>query len=104
ESLRQAAPDLAYLTAGALNLKGKEAREPIHILVGDAALAASEAFAALASAHAKAVAALGTEGEAAAIAVCVRPAAEIEPGLEKFYARLPERREDYPAAAEAVPA
>lgn len=104
DSLRRAAPDLAYLTAGALNLKGKAAREPIHILVGDAALAASEGFAALATAHAKAVTALGTEDEAAAIADCVRLAAEIEPGLEKFYARLPERREDYPAPVEAVPA
>ena len=104
DSLRRAAPDLAYLSAGALVLKGKAAREPIHILVGDAALAASPAFAALDAAHESAIAALGTPAAEAAIAECIRLSREVEPGLERFYARLPERQEDYPAPASAVPA
>jgi adenylate cyclase len=48
---RTAAPELAFLAAGSVVLKGISQPEPIHLLVGDADLAQSEAFVALAATH-----------------------------------------------------
>jgi adenylate cyclase len=95
---RTAAPDFAYLEAGALTLKGKAAREPIFALVGDAATARSAAFAALEVAHKRAVANLGTKASDAVIAECMTLSAAVEPGLAKFYEALGRRADDYPAA------
>ena len=50
-STRAAVPDFAWLEAGSVQLKGKSARLKVHILVGDATLAASAAFRALNEAH-----------------------------------------------------
>ena len=98
EETRAAAADLATLEAGSLLLKGKAAREPIHILVGDADLAAGPAFAALREAHSAAIAALGTEAMAVAIARCHERAGAVDPRLDKFYDLLADRAGDFQAA------
>lgn len=100
---RAAAPDFAYLEAGALTLKGKTAREPIFALVGDHEMARSAAFAALAEAHRHALLQLGGEGDAGAIAACVNHCDDVEPGLASFYDALRGRAGDYSATV-GVPA
>jgi adenylate cyclase len=105
EATRAAAPDLAFLAAGAVRLKGKSARLVLHVLVGNEALAATPAFAALASAHAGLVAGL-TEGrlDAGALARCMTLALAVEPGLKRFYETVPDRFEDFsPEAPARVP-
>ena len=106
-STRDAAADLAFLRAGGLALKGKAERVQIHLLVGDAALAATPAFRTLIERHEKAIAALVDGGDvASAIAACLELVPEIEPGLKKFYGQLPDRRADFAPlqSAEMVPA
>ena len=104
---RAAANDLAFLSAGAITLKGKAHPVAIHVLVGDADMAASAAFLALESEHDKAVALLRRGGDIGEIVKrCKALAAPIEPGLVAFYALLPERREDFdprPEPARATP-
>ncbi len=103
DAVRRAVPAFAWLSAGALTLKGKAQREPIHILVGDADVAASEGFRALRAVHENAAAALGTPEADAAIDGCRRLAQSVEPGLLPFYAQLAARAGDYREAA-PVPA
>lgn len=93
---RAAAADFAFLEAGSILLKGKRRREPIHILVGDPALAASAGFAALAAEHHKLIAVLREGGEPEALAAsCGLTAAAIDPLLVQFYASMPGRRADF---------
>ncbi|MCW5697731.1 MAG: adenylate/guanylate cyclase domain-containing protein [Bauldia sp.] len=61
ETTRREATGLAFLEAGAIALKGKSRPEPIHILVGDEALAASADFKALEAAHQAAIEALAAD-------------------------------------------
>ena len=51
EATRAAVPDLAWLEAGSVQLKGKAQRLKIHILVGDAALAQTAGVHRAAAAH-----------------------------------------------------
>jgi adenylate cyclase len=96
EATRAAADDLAVLEAGALLLKGKAEPEAIFALVGDALLAKSAAFAALAGAHGEAVAALRAGGEATAeIGEAARLAAPIDPHLARFYELMGQRGGDF---------
>jgi adenylate cyclase len=98
DPLRQAVPDFALLEAGAVALKGKAERVPIHILVGDAVLAQSGAFKLLRQSHAEALAALGEGRDArGAIAECTALGLKIEPGLRRFYERLAARAADFRA-------
>jgi adenylate cyclase len=96
DSTRSAAPELAFLDAGSIALKGKAARALIHILVGDAALARSPTFKALESAHRTAIASLG-QGRIAddAMAQCLALSRSVDPRLQEFYRLLPERQEDF---------
>jgi adenylate cyclase len=97
---RRQAGELAFLDAGSIALKGKSAREVLHILIGDEAVAATAAFAALREAHALVVKAMSTGADAAAaIAACLPLATAVDPHLAKFYAVLPGRAEDFPAPA-----
>lgn len=93
DSLRQAAPDLAWLEAGTVQLKGKAKRLAIHILVGDASLAQSSAFLALREAH---LAWLAGRGD---LAACVARAETVHPGLARFYELIPGRAEDFASPA-----
>ena len=71
-----------------------EARCPIHILVGDAALAASPDFVALHEAHLRWLA-----RQAAISQPARRSAAAIDPRLARFYALIPGRADDFASPA-----
>ncbi len=96
------AQNLALLDAGHLALKGVAEQTPAAILVGDEAVARSEGFRALSAAHGRLIARLAA-GEPAEreLAECRRLGAEVEPGLARFYARVPERTADYAALGAA---
>ena len=100
EETRAAAPDLAYLEAGSLLLKGKSARAPIHILVGDRMVAGSAAFLALGAAHAAAIEALrADQAIAEALGRCRELCEEIDPRLGGFYDLLAQRAADFRVTA-----
>ncbi len=102
-STREQSPGLAFLEAGSISLKGKTVREQLHLVVGDSVLAGSPEFAALQQAHAVLVGELTAGRDAsAAIAACLALVPSVDPHLDKFYALLPERAEDFPPVA-AVP-
>ncbi|KRA50685.1 CHASE2 domain-containing protein [Devosia sp. Root635] len=83
---RAAAPELAFLAAGSVVLKGISQPEPIHLLVGDEVLADSEAFTTLAAAH-EALLATWAGGAAAepVFERCRILATSIDPRLIDFY-------------------
>jgi adenylate cyclase len=93
DATRQALPDLAWLEAGTVQLKGKSRRLPVHILVGDAALASSAAFTALHEAHLRWLA--GSE----TLATCAALAAALDPRLARFYDLIPGRADDFASPA-----
>ncbi|MDB5539092.1 MAG: adenylate/guanylate cyclase protein [Devosia sp.] len=96
EPVRLAAPDFAFLEAGALALKGKAERVKIYLLVGDDTLARSGAFSLLRATHAEALEMLRTGRDTTgALAECIALSATIEPGLKKFYETLPARHADF---------
>ena len=98
DGMRRAVPDFAMLEAGAVALKGKSGRVPIHILVGDAALAETGAFRLLRRSHGEALAALRDGRDArGAIAECTALGLTIEPGLKAFYEHLTLRAADFRA-------
>jgi adenylate cyclase len=93
---RAAAPEFASLAAGRIALKGKAQPVAIHILVGDAAVAASAAFKALEIEHRRTIAALEDRQDASgSIARCLALCVEVEPGLAAFYEKLASRPEDF---------
>jgi adenylate cyclase len=103
EATRAEAADFAFLEAGSILLKGKSRREPIHILVGDAALAQSAEFRALRGEHERLLTALREGHDAKAlVAGCGLRAASIDPRLLQFYEKLTGRRADF--APDQVPA
>lgn len=103
ETTRVAAADLAFLQAGSIALKGKSAREPVHLLVGNADLAGSPEFTKLREQHARAIAALRDGAEAGeSIAQCLLLARTVEPHLVQFYRQLAARRRDFAATGPAV--
>jgi adenylate cyclase len=93
EGTRHAVPDFAWLEAGSVQLKGKSRRLPIHILVGDAAMAQSEAFAALRAAHAAWLAGAGD------LLRCTELASGIDKRLARFYELVPGRADDFASPA-----
>ena len=77
-------------------LKGISQPEPIHLLVGDAELARSEAFAALAAAHEELLADLAdAAGAGAALDRCRELAMAIDPRLIDFYDASANRAGDF---------
>ena len=98
-ALAEATADYALLPAGALALKGKSARVPLFIVVGNAALALTDGFRDLSAAHAALLDALA-EGRDTAdlLARCLVHGPGLEPGLSHFYERLMERRGDFARA------
>jgi adenylate cyclase len=93
---RSAASDFAFLTAGAIALKGKAHPVQIHALVGNAETATSPAFAALETEHERTVAALRKGADiAAGVDRCIELCRTVDPGLVGFYQLLAERREDF---------
>jgi adenylate cyclase len=90
---RQAVPDLAWLEAGTVQLKGKAKRMPVHILVGDAQLAATPAFIALHDAHLEWLAGRGD------LATCIARADDVDSRLLRFYELIPGRADDFASPA-----
>jgi adenylate cyclase len=93
EATMRAVPDFAWLPAGSVQLKGKAKRLQIHILVGDAVLARSVAFAALREAH---LALLAAPGDATR---CIELSVAISPKLKRFYELAPGRADDFASPA-----
>jgi len=95
DPLRRAAPAFALLEAGAVALKGKADRVPIHILVGDKAMAETGTFRLLRQSHGEALSALRDGRDArGAIAECTALGLKLEPGLKGFYEHLVARAAD----------
>ena len=98
---RHDVPDLAFLEADLVQVKGRSQPTPVFALVGDAAYAASPAFAALAEAHGRLVAnyrALQFDAAAAALETARAAAPQAIRGLYGVYAeRLDEMRIAPPA-------
>ncbi len=96
ESLRQAAPDFAWLEAGNVELRGRLETTNLFVLVGDEKLAASEAFAQLSRQHAALMKA-AARGEKLEIErrlmACETIAAASFPMLMLFYDKFLERLE-----------
>lgn len=95
---RAAAPELAYLAAGSVVLKGISEREPIYLLVGAATLAADARFAELAKAHDDLLERWAAAQAAESLFVrCREAAAGIDPRLGDFYDACLGRLEDFGA-------
>ena len=93
---RAAAPELAFLAAGSVLLKGISQPEPIHLLVGPDTLASSDAFLALAAAHEALLAAWASGAEADdALAHCRELAVAVDQRLVDFYEACRTRSEDF---------
>jgi adenylate cyclase len=96
---RAAAPELAYLSGGALFLKGLSQPEPIHLLIGSETLASSSEFRALADAHAALLAAWAVGATASPLlAQCRAAAAPLDSRLVDFYDACPGRLADFQMA------
>ena len=93
------AQNLAFLDAGWVELKGMSGREPIKLLVGGEAVKSSAAFEALLTSHTELLSAL-TSGvlDETLLQHCRALAEKVEPELAQFYACLPTRLADFPAA------
>jgi adenylate cyclase len=79
-----------------VTLKGKAERVPIHILVGDHALADSPMFKLLRQSHGDTLAMLRDGRDArGAIAECTALGLKLEPGLKGFYEHLSARAADF---------
>src|SRR5690606_33780250 len=104
---RSAASDLAFLSAGAIILKGKNHPVGIHVLVGGPEVALSPSFTALEAEHENLIAVLTSGAEIGpALARCRELCHEVEPGLSEFYRLVAERRENFapaPTPAAATP-
>jgi adenylate cyclase len=93
---RAAAPDFAYLAGGALFLKGLSQPEPIHLLVGSEAMAASPEFRALAVDHAALLSAWAAgAADPSLLARCRSDAARLDPRLADFYDTCLDRLADF---------
>ncbi len=97
DETRQGVDGMATLPAGTVGLKGKSGRVPVHILVGDSAVAVSAAFARLRSLHEDLVRQIQERRTIGPddIERCAAAATEVEPGLAEFYRRVPDRLGDF---------
>ncbi len=96
DATRHATSGFAWLAAGAVSLKGKRARVPIHILVGDETMRQSAAFVALAAAHEELILELASGGMSSeTFELCRRAGTDLQPELGGFYELLAERIQDF---------
>lgn len=101
EATRAAAPDLAFLEADLVLLKGKARASRLHLLAGDAAFAGSADFRALATRHEAFLAAQGSGDAAGALALAETLAADAPPALRRYYRLKVEQTQAELAKAEA---
>ena len=91
-----AVEDYALLEAGALALKGKSDRVRIYLVVGNDTLAKTGAFSLLRATHNDVLDGLRHGKDVHnGIAECLALAGQVEPGLVRFYEKLPARRADF---------
>lgn len=97
----RAAPSLAFLSAGQIVLKGVSERAEVFILVGDEAVARSEAFVHAQSAHQSLLAALqaGRNDTADLVTAAKSAATGLDPQLGAFFERCTQRSADFREAA-----
>jgi adenylate cyclase len=97
ESMRAGLEDFATLEAGYLGLKGKSMRIQTHILIGDKTMKGSAAFQKLGQIHRSLIREFARTGQIDIehLEECHTLAMAIEPGLESFYRKLPERAADF---------
>ncbi|UXN69756.1 adenylate/guanylate cyclase domain-containing protein [Devosia neptuniae] len=96
---RAAAPELACLPAGALELRGMSEREPVYLLLGDETLAKNPAFIALAAVHANLLETLAKQGPVQAeIERCATLGAALDARLVDFYVACLSRPNDFLAS------
>ena len=90
-------PEFATLEAGTISLKGKQELVPVHIVVGDEAVADSREFSRLANSHGKLVEAMrmGAAGWEGRLATCKDLARAVSPQLTAFYEIIPGRIDDF---------
>lgn len=88
---------MAALPAGKIGLKGKSERVPMHVLVGDNAIAESPEFAELQALHQALMEEITREKKYGPdiFERCRAAAIGVEPGLQKFYDKLSERLLDF---------
>lgn len=99
DAVARAAPDHAYLDAGALKLRGFSDRVPAWVVVGGPDLASSEAFSVVARRHSDLVQRI-MQGEApppVEIADLAQQADVLLRGLGAFISKVPGRASDYQA-------
>ncbi|HWA17382.1 MAG TPA: adenylate/guanylate cyclase domain-containing protein [Devosia sp.] len=99
ETTALATPELAWLEAGSVQLKGKAARLKVYILVGDDKFAMTPAFIALRDAHRAMLEALRRGEGAEAMALCRTLCAPVDARLMHFYELIPGRIDDFVSAA-----
>ncbi|MEP9354533.1 adenylate/guanylate cyclase domain-containing protein [Xanthobacter sp. KR7-65] len=91
EATRDACPDLAFLEADLLMLKGKSRASQLYLLAGDAAFAASQDFERLGRRHAALMSSFGAGAMAEACGLAGDLAGEAPPRLARFYGLYTER-------------
>lgn len=91
-----AAPELAFLDAGSVLLRGMSEREPIFILAGDSDIAETPAFASLREAHLHLISEM-KEGRdhVPALQMCRQHAAGVDRRLSAFYDACDRRQGDF---------
>ena len=92
-------PELAWLEAGSVKLKGKAQRLKIYILVGGEELALTGRFIGLAAAHRALIEALQNGNGGKALAECKALAPTVDPRLAQFYDLIPDRIPDFVSPA-----
>lgn len=95
--VKDAAPDFAFLEAGALAFKGVSERLPIYAVVGEPELSEDPNFKALREAHLRMINDLENQRslDPELLETCRQYAVEINPRLGTFYDYLPQRAEDF---------
>ena len=86
---------LASLFAGKVPMKGKTRVQPIHALVGDAHLAASDEFRKLSADYLDVVKKIGSGKIPAAAKSRLGKLADLYPGMRRYFETLPDRTEDF---------
>jgi adenylate cyclase len=99
EPTRFSAPDLAWLEAGSVQLKGKAQRLKVHILVGNADLAKTPEFLALSAVHDELLTSLRDGEIGDTLTPCLEAAAKVSPRLARFYDLIPSRADDFASPA-----
>ncbi len=97
-AVKDASPNLAWLYAGSLQLRGKSSTSQLYILVGDKTLAQSAAFARLLAAHSSLIQAIENGNDITdALRTCQELALPIDRNLIDFFGKAPGRFADFRA-------